>query len=68
MVECDELGEFLVSHYGEQREQAITLAEKRAYLERKKKDRSAYVEGEARRILGAFDRMCRLKESNDDEG
>jgi len=66
MVECDDLGKFLVETFGE-RDGVLTLAESRAILEKPKRDRSSCDERNAKRIMGAFDRMRRLRERLDAE-
>lgn len=67
MVETDKLGEFIVSRYGSDGE-APTIAEKRALLAKPKKQQGFYGRSGAKKIIGAFDRMKRMKERQDGKG
>lgn len=64
MVECDKLGNFIVDRYGS-RDGVTTIAEKRALLAKPKRKRDHYHKDTAQRVVGAFDRMRRLKEKQD---
>ena len=65
MVEVDDLGNFIMGRYGDNGE-ALLIAEKRALAKKTKKGkRHHYGRENAKRVVGALDRMRRLKEAED---
>jgi hypothetical protein len=66
MTEVDDLGNFIISKYGED-ESALLIAEKRALLGKSKKEqRGNYKSQGAQKIITAFERMKRIKEKRDE--